>query len=292
MKTHISLTIALSSTVLVSAFSHYDLQERDEDLELWERDILEERDFYDDSYDGYDLLDGDIDDLYERDHLDLDLDLDPRDYPSLYERTGAAKAANKATTRTSGGSGCASSGLSPCPMLNALNKAGVLPSTGITKDVAVKSFSHIGLAPDMAAFLFAGGVGAGKDGKSFALMDLRAHGKVEHDGSLSRTDAWTGNNWAFNPERFATYLKGFGGKSVVTMKDMAAARTAMIKKSQALAKAGGGTWSLSPKSSFVSFGESSLVHAVLSGGSGSVKVEDLKTLFSKCIRPSTISPLP
>ena len=293
MKSYIPLVTILSGSSLTAAFPRSDLYERNNDLDLWERTILDQRDLFDD--DSFDLFDRDVDELYARDELHLEA----RDYEDLIVRavakvqakakaaaaasTSASKSATKAVSKAAAGgsgSGGGSSGLSPCPMMNTLNGAGLLPSTGITHDVAISVLGKIGFAEDLATFIFNGGVSAGKDGKSFDLIDLRGHGKVEHDGSISRSDAWSGNNWQFDPTRFSTFMNALD-KDTLTIQDIAKARTATIQKAQADAKANGGTFSLSVKEHLVSLGEAAFLHRILSGASGTLKKSDVETFFSK-----------
>ena len=177
------------------------------------------------------------------------------------------------------------SGLSPCPMLNALAKAGHLPQTHITLSRMISALEKIGIAPDLAEFLFNSGLAAQRDSpnddddESFDLTDLRTHHLVEHDGSLSRGDAWTGDHVSFDPAKWASYLDWFGGRSMVDMRDMAGARLASINKSVDRAEEGGGECRLSIYEQTVSLGKSALIFEVLKDRSGRMSLASLRSVF-------------
>ena len=172
-------------------------------------------------------------------------------------------------------------------MLNTLAKAGRLPITGITLSAAVSALETIGIGTDLATFLFNGGLPASQksgEPKSFDLVDLRKHHVVEHDGSLSRADAWTGDNYSFDAEKWTLYLEQFNGKTEVELKDMAQARHEIIKRSAVRAQAAGFSTKLSLKEETVSFGESALIFAVLKGAEQKLDVAALRSVVGTSIK--------
>ncbi|KAH8912914.1 Cloroperoxidase [Coniochaeta sp. PMI_546] len=95
----------------------------------------------------------------------------------------------------------------PCPMMNTLANHGFLPHDGrnITKDV-VKSAMGGALNFDsaLASLMFDQAIHINPEPNAtfFTLDQLNAHGILEHDASLSRTDAYFGNNHVFNQTVF------------------------------------------------------------------------------------------
>ncbi|THW11521.1 Cloroperoxidase [Aureobasidium pullulans] len=97
----------------------------------------------------------------------------------------------------------------PCPMMNTLANHGFIPRNGgnITKHNAVKGLAD-GLNFDaaLASLMWDQAIIANPEPNAtfFTLEHLNQHNVLEHDASLSRMDAYYGNNRVFNPEAFAT----------------------------------------------------------------------------------------
>ncbi|KNC98865.1 uncharacterized protein SPPG_05833 [Spizellomyces punctatus DAOM BR117] len=98
---------------------------------------------------------------------------------------------------------------SPCPALNALANHGILPRSGkdITPKQYIDAMSQIGVAVDLGASLAYASpflVPSRKNAQGetvFGLDDLRKHGGIEHDASLTRNDFNTSpnhDNFSFN----------------------------------------------------------------------------------------------
>ncbi|KAI1433552.1 Cloroperoxidase [Xylaria sp. CBS 124048] len=90
-----------------------------------------------------------------------------------------------------------------CPMLNALANHGFLPRTGrdISEDILVKGLQDaLNLAPDFGKFLFTAGRIANPmpNATTFNIDHINRHDFFEHDGSLSRQDAYFGQWSRFN----------------------------------------------------------------------------------------------
>ncbi|OTB00448.1 hypothetical protein M426DRAFT_324312 [Hypoxylon sp. CI-4A] len=95
----------------------------------------------------------------------------------------------------------------PCPMLNTLANHGFLPHDGrnITKDTVVNAMSSaLNFESSLGEILFDQGVVANPEPNAtfFTLDQLNVHGVLEHDASLSRSDAFFGNNHVFNQTIF------------------------------------------------------------------------------------------
>ncbi|TKX19842.1 sterigmatocystin biosynthesis peroxidase-like protein 4 [Elsinoe australis] len=95
----------------------------------------------------------------------------------------------------------------PCPMLNAFANHGLLPRNGlnITLPNAISAMTTaLNFDPALAEHLWNAGMVANTEpgADSFTMMHLRLHNIVEHDSSMSRQDAYFGNNFDFNQTVF------------------------------------------------------------------------------------------
>ncbi|KAI4858959.1 Cloroperoxidase [Hypoxylon rubiginosum] len=95
----------------------------------------------------------------------------------------------------------------PCPMLNTLANHGFLPHNGrnITKDITVNALSSaLHFNKTLAALMFEMALIANPapNATFFTLDNLNVHNVLEHDASLSRSDAFFGNNHVFNETIF------------------------------------------------------------------------------------------
>ncbi|KAK1835013.1 chloroperoxidase [Podospora conica] len=124
-------------------------------------------------------------------------------------------------------------------MLNALANHGFFPRSG--KNISIEQMvSGIDLAlnldPASSRPVVELAVTTSTTGNPLTvnLDDMATHGVIEHDGSLSRADAITGNANRLNPAIYASYIANFAGKSVITIPDAARARRARIAAAQAI----------------------------------------------------------
>ncbi|KAF2691993.1 Cloroperoxidase [Lentithecium fluviatile CBS 122367] len=97
----------------------------------------------------------------------------------------------------------------PCPMMNTLANHAFLPHDGrnITKANAVAALGNgLGFDADLAELMWEQAVIANPEPNAtfFTLDHLNRHNVLEHDASLSRTDAFFGNNHVFNMSIFRT----------------------------------------------------------------------------------------
>ncbi|RDW67437.1 peroxidase family protein [Aspergillus mulundensis] len=95
---------------------------------------------------------------------------------------------------------------SPCPMMNTLANHGYIHRDGrnITREgLAEGLVQSINFSPELAASMFDLILSMDPSATDFDLDMLNAHNVGEHDASLSRLDAYFGNNHAFNPTIFA-----------------------------------------------------------------------------------------
>ncbi|KAF7539525.1 heme-thiolate peroxidase [Neopestalotiopsis clavispora] len=95
----------------------------------------------------------------------------------------------------------------PCPMMNTLANHGFLPHDGrnITKANAVAALGNgINFDPDLASLMWEQAVIANPQPNAtfFTLYHLNRHNVLEHDASMSRSDAFFGNNHVFNQTIF------------------------------------------------------------------------------------------
>ncbi|KAH4153790.1 hypothetical protein HBI81_217960 [Parastagonospora nodorum] len=91
----------------------------------------------------------------------------------------------------------------PCPMLNTLANHGFLPHDGrnITKANAIAGLNGgLNFNGSLGALMWEQAIFANPEPNAtfFTLEHLNVHNVLEHDASLTRTDAYFGNNHVFN----------------------------------------------------------------------------------------------
>ncbi|KAL0564181.1 hypothetical protein V5O48_017874 [Marasmius crinis-equi] len=96
---------------------------------------------------------------------------------------------------------------SPCPGLNTLANHGFLPRDGRNISVPMivdAGFKAYNVQSDV--LILAGKIGmlTSNEAQSITLDDLKLHGTIEHDASLSREDFALGDNLHFNETVFST----------------------------------------------------------------------------------------
>lgn len=160
----------------------------------------------------------------------------------------------------------------PCPMLNTLANHGFLPHDGkdITREVTQNAlFDALNINKTAASFLFdfALTTNPNKNATTFSLNDLGNHNILEHDASLSRSDAYFGNPLVFNQSVFDETKSYWTGKTI-TVKMAAKARLARIKTS----KATNPTYQLSELGDAFTYGES-VAYVVVFGDKKSATVK-------------------
>lgn len=120
-------------------------------------------------------------------------------------------------------------------MLNALANHNYLPHTGqnITQDMTTSALdAGLNIPPEFGALLHAAAVRTNPDGNAtnqFNLDHLGRHNILEHDASLSRQDAFFGNNLVFNPTVFSETRAHW--QDTIDVPQAAAARLARIQTS-------------------------------------------------------------
>ncbi|KAL1856286.1 hypothetical protein Daus18300_010859 [Diaporthe australafricana] len=97
----------------------------------------------------------------------------------------------------------------PCPMMNTLANHGFLPRDGrnITRENAIHALGNgISFDAELAGIMWDQAVIANPEPNAtfFTLDNLNRHNVLEHDASLSRSDAFFGNNHVFNQSVFDT----------------------------------------------------------------------------------------
>ncbi|KAK4189130.1 putative aromatic peroxygenase [Podospora australis] len=171
---------------------------------------------------------------------------------------------------------------SPCPMVNALANHGYLPRDG--KDVSlaklIKGFKEaINLAPDATLLVGIRALQLSSTGSlfTFHLDDLNKHGAIEHDGSLSRKDAFFGDNHTFSPETWAQVSAHFGDREIIPIEVAAEARKARLAK----AAEENPDFKLPSDQEGFSYIETSLYLYVFGGLEGNAKTEWVRVLMEQ-----------
>ncbi|KAI4933280.1 hypothetical protein J4E85_003685 [Alternaria conjuncta] len=113
----------------------------------------------------------------------------------------------------------------PCPMLNTLANHGFLPRDGrnFTQENVVKGLKDgLNFNASLGALMWQQAVIANPEPNAtfFTLEQLNVHNVLEHDASLTRTDAAFGNNHVFN-ETVYNVSKQWWTEEVVTAKMLA-----------------------------------------------------------------------
>ncbi|RAR04720.1 Chloroperoxidase-like protein [Stemphylium lycopersici] len=108
----------------------------------------------------------------------------------------------------------------PCPMLNTLANHGFLPRDGrnFTQDNVVKGLKEgLNFNGSLGALMWEQAIIANPEPNAtfFTLDQLNVHNLLEHDASLTRTDAAFGNNHVFN-ETVYNASKQFWTEEIVT----------------------------------------------------------------------------
>ncbi|KAI0466589.1 Cloroperoxidase [Xylaria cf. heliscus] len=100
----------------------------------------------------------------------------------------------------------------PCPMMNTLANHGYLQRDGknITRENAIKALADgLNFNPTLSNIMFDQAIIANPEPNAtyFTLDHLNKHNLLEHDASLSRTDAYFGNNHVFNETVFEETMR-------------------------------------------------------------------------------------
>ncbi|KAL4940959.1 hypothetical protein BDV06DRAFT_213038 [Aspergillus oleicola] len=126
---------------------------------------------------------------------------------------------------------------SPCPMLNTLANQGFIHRDGrnITREALAQGFiDSLNFDPTLASAMFDNAIVANpKEGATdFDLDQLNTHNLLEHDASISRLDAYFGNNHVFSSSVF-TETKKYFPDATVTIQHLANAKLARQLHSKA-----------------------------------------------------------
>ncbi|KAF1959785.1 Cloroperoxidase [Byssothecium circinans] len=109
----------------------------------------------------------------------------------------------------------------PCPMMNTLANHGFLPHDGrnLTKSAIVKGLGDgLNFNQSLAELMFEMALIANPEPNAtfFTLDMLNVHNVLEHDASLTRTDAYFGNNHVFNQTIYETSKRYWTAETVTS----------------------------------------------------------------------------
>lgn len=171
---------------------------------------------------------------------------------------------------------------SPCPGLNALANHGFLNHNGkgITiPDMLTGLAAGMNMGADFTLVIGGAGLLASPNpfGGSFDLNQLDQHDfPIEHDGSISRMDAYFGDNYSFNQRNYDQYLAYFNGKTKSDLKTISTAKHARYEDSLARNP----TLTYGIRETIFSYGENAIWVSVLSDPySGVARMDYFKELF-------------
>lgn len=114
---------------------------------------------------------------------------------------------------------------------------------------------------------------------SFDLNDLDQHNfPIEHDASLSRQDAFFGNDYSFYQPNWDTVLSYFHGQAETDLKSASAAKYARVNDSMTRNP----EFTYGPREYILSYGETALyLQTMADPFSGNAKVEYVRSLFEQ-----------
>ncbi|EPE30694.1 Cloroperoxidase [Glarea lozoyensis ATCC 20868] len=150
---------------------------------------------------------------------------------------------------------------SPCPMVNTLANHGFLPRNGLNismSDLVTAFNDSVNLASSATQLVGAKALTTSSTSNTtFNLDDLDKHNIIEHDGSLSRADIFSGDNHSFNPAIWAS-VAAFFTEPTISIATSAAARKARLAAAAAVNPA----FNLTADGAQFSFIESALYQSV------------------------------
>lgn len=171
---------------------------------------------------------------------------------------------------------------SPCPALNALANHGFLPRDG--RGITLKKLEEVlpetlNVGTDLAKLFYYGATFMGLTKNSqFDLTNLTMHNAIEHDGSVSRADAATGDNHSFNKHIFDSYIAQFGDSKIMTTETAGKARMFRIQA----AKTANPSFTYGLRQQIISNGETSLILAIFGDiDEGNANIEHVKIFYGK-----------
>ncbi|KAH6692686.1 Chloroperoxidase [Plectosphaerella plurivora] len=171
---------------------------------------------------------------------------------------------------------------SPCPMVNSLANHGYLPRDGLNislADLIVGFTDAVNLDPAATTLVGSKALTTSTTGNSatFNLDDLRTHGVIEHDGSLSRNDIFFGDNYSFNKTIWGSVAAHFTNETI-SIPTAAAARKARL----AAAAAANPEFSLNADGTQFSFIETALYLSVFGNiNDGNAVTKHVRVLFEE-----------
>ncbi|KAF1992179.1 Cloroperoxidase, partial [Aulographum hederae CBS 113979] len=174
---------------------------------------------------------------------------------------------------------------SPCPALNILANYNILPHNGkgITVDQLIAAItSAYSVQPGFASVLANGGLLASPTPlqRKLDLADLAKHNVIEHDGSLSRQDAATGDQLKFSEDAWGMVMREYDGMKQTSIE--AASRGKWNRVQDSLTKRGAAGVTYKAKQFILSYGETALYLSALGGpGTGVANVEWVKMFFEQ-----------
>nr|POF06924.1 putative sterigmatocystin biosynthesis peroxidase stcc [Quercus suber] len=173
---------------------------------------------------------------------------------------------------------------SPCPGLNTLANHGFIHHDG--RNMTIPHLleglaAGMNIGADFTTVIGAAGLLSSPNplGGSFDLNDLDQHNfPIEHDASLSRQDAYFGNDYSFYDPNWQQVLSHFAGSDVTSIKTASDAKWARVNDS--LARNPEVVYSL--REFILSYGETSLYLQTMGNAySGDTNVKYIRSMFEQ-----------
>ncbi|KUJ18430.1 Cloroperoxidase, partial [Mollisia scopiformis] len=173
---------------------------------------------------------------------------------------------------------------SPCPGLNALANHDICPRSGKGYTIPLLTSclaEGMNTGADFSLFVGAAGIGSNPDflALEFDLDQLDHHDMViEHDASLSRADASTGNNYSFNQTIWDTVLAYYSGMTETSIPVAAKVKYNRVQTEAARDP----TFTYGPVQFIFSYGETAIYLSTMGDPTtGVAPIEYVKSLFEE-----------
>lgn len=172
---------------------------------------------------------------------------------------------------------------SPCPGLNALANHGYINRNGRNLTIphlitGLQTGMNVG-ADFTTAIGTAGLLSSPDPLEGFSLPDLDEHNfPIEHDASLSRGDAYFGNDYSFNSTYWDMVLSHYAGVTKTSIAVASKAKYSRVQNSMAINP----TFTYGPREFILSYGETALYLQTMSDPySGVANLSFVKSLFEE-----------
>ncbi|EMC98499.1 hypothetical protein BAUCODRAFT_428193 [Baudoinia panamericana UAMH 10762] len=173
---------------------------------------------------------------------------------------------------------------SPCPGLNALANHGFIHHDGknMTLPHLIEGLAAgMNMGADFTVAISGAGLLSSPDpfAGAFDLNDLDMHNfPIEHDASLSRQDAYFGNDYSFYNDNWQQVLNFYDGKTTTDVPTASRAKYARVNDSMTINP----TFTYGTREAIFSYGETALyIQSMSDPASGMAQIDYVRSLFEQ-----------